>query len=79
MSFMNRETSNRTYCVLQVYPTPTIAVLSTGDELVEPTTACLSRGQVLHVSENSSFTSKVHIVGNWNEKKKLLFVVVTKF
>lgn len=32
--------------VFQVYPTPTIAVLSTGDELMEPTTSCLSRGQV---------------------------------
>ncbi|XP_059429475.1 molybdopterin biosynthesis protein CNX1-like isoform X3 [Corylus avellana] len=32
--------------MVKVYPTPTIGVLSTGDELTEPTTKFLNRGQI---------------------------------
>ncbi|POO01496.1 Bifunctional molybdenum cofactor biosynthesis MobB/MoeA [Trema orientale] len=32
--------------MVKVYRPPTIGVLSTGDELVEPTTECLNRGQI---------------------------------
>jgi hypothetical protein len=37
---------------VQVYPRPTIAVFSTGDELVQPATATLSRGQVISALPN---------------------------
>lgn len=47
---------------MQVYPSPTIAVLSTGDELVEPTTANLSRGQVLHHSRITYISLLVELV-----------------
>lgn len=39
--------------VMQVYPTPTIGVLSTGDELSEPATKVLSRGQVPHLLQTA--------------------------
>lgn len=48
--FIRRENMETVWAdVMQVYPTPTIGVLSTGDELTEPTTKFLSRGQVPHI------------------------------
>lgn len=58
------EIATRLICnaVMQVYPSPTIAVLSTGDELVEPTTANLSRGQVLRRSRITYISLLVELV-----------------
>lgn len=47
---------------LQVYRTPTVGVLSTGDELVEPTTRNLGCGQVLHKDGQVYFGTAIFTV-----------------
>ncbi|KZV30397.1 hypothetical protein F511_21097 [Dorcoceras hygrometricum] len=45
---------------VKVYPTPKIAVLSTGDELVEPTNESLNRGQIRDSNRSMLLAAAMH-------------------